>query len=329
MSSISIKIDKTNNQVEFKKDDRVKTEERSEKITEICNLLFIDSSKFDEVFAFNEIYRYIKVYGRILYSQISNMIYAYYNEHTAQEATVALGTMISNIEKIDAYTGTEAYKEKKGKVKDPDDKRAYEDAEKALIKIWDHVNLAQTQYSGLKQTDEEYKRKFQNSITPFQKELMKDMNAQLLTMVSIFTALAFLVFGGISSLGSIFTNHDIPLLKVIIVGCVWGICILNLIFVFLFCVGKMTGLNFKSNDEPDANIIQQYPIVWWTDLIILTILAGSLWTYYIRKENIDSSFKAWCSSTPELATWGGFGIIIAVFVILLIALVKQTWKKGE
>ncbi len=68
--------------------------------------------------------------------------------------------------------------------------------------------MAQTQYSGLKQTDEEYKRKFQNSITPFQKELMKDMNAQLLTMVSIFTALAFLVFGGISSLGSICNIAD-------------------------------------------------------------------------------------------------------------------------
>lgn len=155
------------------------------------------------------------------------------------------------------------------------------------------------------------------------------MNAQLLTMVSIFTALAFLVFGSINSLGSIFSNHEIPLLKVIIVGCVWGICILNLIFVFLFCVGKMTGLNFKSNEEPDANIIQKYPIVWWTDLIILSILAGSLWTYYIQKENIDSSFKAWCSSSPELAMWGGFGIITAIFLMLLRFLVKQTWKKAE
>ena len=329
MSSINIKINKTTKQVEFKIDDRVKTEEMSEKIAEICNILFTDSSEFDEENAFRAIYQYIKGYGRILYSQISNMIYAYYNEHTTQEATLALGTMISNIEKIDAYTGTEAYKEKKEKVKQSADKKVYEDTEKAIIKIWDHVNLAQTQYSGLKQTDEEYKRKFHNSITPFKEELVKDMNAQLLTMVSIFTALAFLVFGSINSLGSIFSNHEIPLLKVIIVGCVWGICILNLIFVFLFCVGKMTGLNFKSNEEPDSNIIQKYPIVWWTDLIILSILAGSLWTYYIQKENIESSFKAWCSSSPELAMWGGFGIITAIFLMLLRFLVKQTWKKAE
>lgn len=329
MSSINIKINKTTKQVEFKIDERVVTEEMSEKITEICDLLFADSSEFDEVNAFNVIYQYIKGYRRILYSQISNMIYAYYNEHTTKEATLALGTMISNIEKIVAYTSTKEYTEKRGKAKQPVDKKAYEDTEKALVKIWDHVNLAQTQYSGLKQTDEEYKRKFQNSITPFKEELVKDMNAQLLTMVSIFTALAFLVFGGISSLGNIFSNLEIPLLKVIIVGCIWGLCVLNLIFVFLFCVGKMTGLNFKSNEEPDANIIQKYPIVWWTDLIIFTILAGSIWTYYIRRENIDSNFNAWCSSSPEFAMWGGFGIILLVFVVLLIVLIKQTWKKGK
>lgn len=329
MSSINIKINKTTKQVEFKIDDKVITEEMSEKITEICNLLFIDSDKFNEKNAFNAIYNYIEGYHRLLYSQISNIVYAYYNDHTTEEATTALGTMISNIDKIVAYTGTQEYKERKSKVKKPQDKEIYEDTEKVLIKIWDHVNLAQTQYSGLKQTDEEYRKKFDNSIEPFKENLVKDMNAQLLTMVSIFTALAFLVFGGISSLGSIFSNHEIPLLKVIIVGSVWGLCILNLIFVFLFCVGKMTGLNFKSNSESDANIVQKYPIVWWSDLIILTILAGSLWAYYIRKENIDSGFNAWCSSYPELAMWGGFGIIILIFIIVLTILMKQTWKKGH
>ena len=173
MSSINIKINKTTRQVELKIDDRVITEEMSEKITEICTLLFTDSSEFDEENAFNAIFQYIKGYGRILYSQISNMIYAYYNEHTTEEATLALGTMISNIEKIVAFTGTQDFKDKRASIKLSAEKKIYEDTEKALIKIWDHVNLAQTQYSGLKQTDEEYKKKFDNSITPFKDELVK------------------------------------------------------------------------------------------------------------------------------------------------------------
>lgn len=329
MSSINININKTTKQVEFKIDDRVVTEEMSEKIAEICELLFTDSSKFNEEEAFQLILQYIKGYHTILYSQISNVVYACYNEHTTEEATNVLGTMISNIEKIVAYTGTQEYMEKKSKVREPEEKITYDEIEKVLIKIWDHVNLAQTQYSGLKQTDEEYKRKFNRSIAPFKEELVKDMNAQLLTLVSIFTALAFLVFGGISSLGSLFSNYEIPLLKLIIIGCVWGLGILNVIFVFLFCIGKLTGLNFKSNLDPNANIVQKYPIVWWTNLILLTILVGSFWAYYIRKENIDFGFNAWCSKFPELAMWGGFGVIIVVFIILLIILMKQTWKKGQ
>ncbi len=329
MSSINIKINKTTKAIEFRIDDRVITDEMSEKIEEICKLLFVDSNEFDEEKTFNEIFRYIKSYKRLLYSQISNIVYACFNEHTTEEASNILGTMISNIEKIVAYTSSQQYKDRREKSKRPDDKKIYEDTEKVLIKIWDHVNLAQTQYSGLKQTDEEYKRKFDKSITPFKEELVKDMNAQLLTMVSIFTALAFLVFGGITSLGSIFSNHEIPLLKVIIIGCVWGFCLLNLIFVFLFCIGKMTGLNFKSNRDPDANLVQKYPIVWWSDLIILTILFGTLWTYYIRRENMDSWFITWCQSSPQMAMWLGYGVIVLVFIVLVGVLFKLTWKKDE
>ena len=59
-------------------------------------------------------------------------------------------------------------KQENRRVNKPQDKKIYEDTEKVLIKIWDHVNLAQTQYSGLKQTDEEYRKKFDNSIEPIQ-----------------------------------------------------------------------------------------------------------------------------------------------------------------
>lgn len=286
MSSTSIRIDKTTKKIGSRIDDRLITDEMSEKITEICNLLYDDSNEFKEEKAFAKIFQYIKEYKRLLHSQISNEVYACFNERTTEEASNKLGTMISNIEKVVAYTGTQRYKEKKAKEKQVDAQKLYEDTEKVLIKIWDHVNLAQTQYSGLKQTDEEYKRKFDKSITPFKEELVRDVNAQLLTMVSIFTALAFLVFGGISSLGSIFSNHELPVLKVIIIGCVWGFCLINLVFIFLFCIGKMTGFSFKSSEDSNVNIIQKYPIVWWTNLIILFILFQTIWAYYVRTENI-------------------------------------------
>ena len=323
MSSTKIKFDKTTNEIHSHNDDKTVIDEMSVKITKICTLLFEDSSRFDEKTTFDMIFQYIESYNRILYSQISNIVYACFNEGTPKDASDRLGTMISNIEKTAAYTRTQSYvdeKERAGAI----EKKIYEDVEKALVKVWDHVNLAQTQYSGLKQTDEEYKSKFDRSIAPFKEELVKDMNAQLLTMVSIFTALAFLVFGGVSSLGSIFSNHELPLLKVIVIGCVWGLCLLNLIFIFLFCIGKMTGIPFQSSQAPNANIFQKYPIVWWSDLIILVILSGALWTYYIRTENLDSWFVAWCHRFPQLVMWIGFGVIGLVFTLLAIALFRLT-----
>lgn len=329
MSSTSIRIDKTTKKIGSRIDDRLITDEMSEKITEICNLLYDDSNEFKEEKAFAKIFQYIKEYKRLLHSQISNEVYACFNERTTEEASNKLGTMISNIEKVVAYTGTQRYKEKKAKEKQVDAQKLYEDTEKVLIKIWDHVNLAQTQYSGLKQTDEEYKRKFDKSITPFKEELVRDVNAQLLTMVSIFTALAFLVFGGISSLGSIFSNHELPVLKVIIIGCVWGFCLINLVFIFLFCIGKMTGFSFKSSEDSNVNIIQKYPIVWWTNLIILFILFQTIWAYYVRTENIDAWFVVWCHSSPQFAMGLGFGIISIVFIAMMIVFWRFTWKKGE
>lgn len=329
MSSLNIRINKTTKQIELEIDNRVVTEEMSEKIVEICNQLFTDSDKFDAEKTFNMIFQYIKGYQRILYSQISNIVYAFYNNHTTAEATNALGTMISNLEKIVAYTGTQKYKSRKEKAQQSDIKKAYEDTEKSIIKIWDHVNLAQTQYSGLKQTDEEYRKKFNNSITPFKESLMKDMNAQLLTMVSIFTALAFLVFGGISSLNGIFSNQETSLLKIMIIGCIWGLFILNLIFIFLFCVGKMTGLSFKPNSDSDTNIFQEYSIIWWSNLILLTILAVSVWTFYVQKENLDSEFNTWCRANPEFAMWAGYLIILFIFLMVLKFLMARNWKKRK
>lgn len=49
--------------------------------------------------------------------------------------------------------------------------------------------------------------------------LSKEMNGQLISLVSIFTALSFLIFGGISSLDNIFVGaKDIPVTKLMIVG---------------------------------------------------------------------------------------------------------------
>ena len=169
----------------------------------------------------------------------------------------------------------------------------------------------------LKQTDDEYNEKFKHQISSYKEEMTKEMNAQLLTMVSIFTALAFLIFGGISSLDNIFSIDGIPIMKVLATGLIWGLCIFNLIFLFLFCVGKMTKLNFKSTDDPNATIFQKYPVVWWCDLLLLSLLVICLWLYFMQQYEIDIWLVNICIANAGVTTIIGclliaFGIYKAV-----------------
>ena len=322
MAGITININKTADgiKVELNKTDII--QEMTEKVNEVCQLLLTDSDKFEEKDACDKIIDYIHNHDRILYAPISNTIYACYNEHKAEEAEKMIGTMIANMQAVVDYTRSDEYVERKktaGKKQ-----KAFDATRKAVLKIWDHINLAQMQYSSLKQTDEEYKKKFNASIEPIKDNITKDLNAQLLTMVGIFTALAFLIFGGISSLDNIFANQEIPILKLMIVGSVWGLCILNLIFVFLFCVGKMTKLKITSTNEPDATIFQKYPIVWWSNLVIVSIMILSMWGYYITKRNIHTWFDQICFKDPMWATIIGTGVILAVIIFITCKLIKAT-----
>ena len=300
------------------------TQEKVDAIVAIVRMLFVDNTKFSEVDTFNMLKLYISTYNRILYAPISNEIYTCFDKHNYDEAVRAIGTVTSNMEKLVAYTESSSYETRRIQTVKEDSIRTLDDTKKAVLKIWDHINLAQQQYNVLKQSDDEYKEKFSKLISSYKEDMTKDMSNQLLTMVSIFTALAFLVFCGISSLDSIFSSHGIPLLKLMCVGAIWGLCILNLIFVFLFCVGKMTKLNFQSTEDPDANVFQKYPVIWWTDLMLISILSICLWAYYVQQHSFASWFVTLCMSNQMLATIVGTLAIALIISLCCAWLAKKT-----
>jgi len=172
--------------------------------------------------------------------------------------------------------------------------------------------LAQQQYQVLKQTDQEYADKFNSNIEKYKQEMTKEMSQQLISLVGIFTALAFLIFGSISSLDNIFSVHGIPLLKLMCVGTIWGICILNLVFVFLFCVSKMTKTQFKSTEDPRATIFQKYPIVWWCNFTLCSLLLIFCWFYYLTSHELF----VWFSDFMELHV--SIKVIIVTIIICIV-----------
>ena len=306
------RVTKNEKEKEFVHDEQM--QKMQIEIEKVFQSMMVKQDQFEKEKTFDDLYSYILAYDRILYSPISNLIYSSYEN--GQDGDV-IGTLQSNLDALLSYVSNpQVIENKKSDLKDAKSKKRVDDTKKAIIKIWDHVNLANQQYKVLKQTDDEYNKKFQVRIADYKETMTKEMNAQLLTLVSIFTALAFLVFGGISSLDTIFSLSEIPLLKIIASGLVWGLCIFNLIFVFLFCVGKLTHLNFKSTDSPDATIFQKYPIVWWCDLLLVSLLLICLWLYFMQREEISIWFINICVKNTELSSVIGTIMLLGVIIFM-------------
>lgn len=271
------------------------------------------NAKFNPSDAFDELLRYINNYDRILYSAISNIIYAHYScdDATADPA----GTLLSNLDALIRYSENENnIVAKKSALSKNQTSQSVDDARRVVLKIWDHVTLASQQYTMLKQSDAEYDEKFKKRIATYKEEMSKEMNTQMITMVGIFTALAFLIFGSISSLDGIFENVNLPLFKVISIGLIWGLCVSNMIFVFLYCIGKMTKLNFKANQSSKANIFQRYPIVWWTNFLLVSLLLLSTWGWFLQCSDIGKKIIEIANCSP----WCILGIGTAIIIVLII-----------
>ena len=68
----------------------------------------------------------------------------------------------------------------------------------------------------------------------------------------------------------------------------------------MFFIAKLTGLNIKSSQNVNANLVQKYPLIWWCNLVLVSILSFSCWVYYIKCEGFSENLYGFLSrySTP-------------------------------
>lgn len=280
-------------------------------IKSICKQLAVSSDRFDVEETYKSVEEFIRNHKRWLYSTVSTFLF------DCNEQDVS--TFISNLDGLRDY----AYLQVANCV--PEDVREQENREKlatAIDKLWDHSNLAQTQNQSLHDSDETFNARFEKNIIPFKSEFAHEMNMQFISLVAIFTALSFLVFGGISSLDNVFSNvGHVPILELIIVGAVWSLCITNLVFVFIFLIAKMTKLNIKSSEREGATLSQRYPFFVWCNFVLLLVLAGGGWLYFIDYANagswllIFSRDNGLCTTVSGIMSIGiGFGSIAVLLL---------------
>lgn len=289
-----------------------------------------DNTAKNELSVIRDLEEYLKNYDRILYSSISSYIFGLYGDDiSSSDCDEKTGNMQTNILRVSTYAYNDIFQTDIS-IKTGDEQERFRKIPVISVKLLDHINLACQQCNSLKQTDEEYKRKFNKSIEPFKSKLTKEMNAQLLTLIGIFTALSFLLFGGISSLDNIFSHvNNISILKLTIIGCIWGISLVNLIFVFLFCVSKMTKLPFASTESDEATIFQKYPIFWWTNYIIISIFSVAFILFYMSKNNMFEWVGNICNAIPSIVCFVSFSMLFWAIVGIGRVLKKVCSNKGD
>ncbi|MGP1415068.1 MAG: hypothetical protein ACTTJ6_03915 [Treponema sp.] len=182
---------------------------------------------------FNE---YAVKYPRFLYSCISNYI-------LDEKDDSNIGRLLANIDEIKEKILNETTQSL--------DKKYL-----MILKLYDHCHLANKQREAYKATREAIEKRIEKIAKKEIKEYEKNITSQLIGLIAIFTALSFLLVGGISSFGNIFQIlNTASLLRIFILSDVWLLCMFNLFTLFIKTIAIVTDRTFEiTNYVKEINI---------------------------------------------------------------------------
>lgn len=289
-----------------------KTKEMSDSTDELCWMLATKTNRFNSEDFIKKLSQHIEKHERLLYVEITNCI-SDINE-------MDRATLQTNIDNVVSYVYSKEYEEGQNDEK----------IRRVVVKLWDHVNLVKRQLDLFTITEEHMPQVIENKMKFMTDKVSKEVTEKLISLIAIFTALSFLIFGGISSLDNIFIGaQDIPVLKLMIVGFVWCFCILNLIFVFMFFIAKLTKLSIKSTEDINANIVQKYPLCFWCNFVIIFGLIITCWIYYVRRHGHSWKIDSFIGKYPSEITIFGFAVIFIVMCLVGWKIYKIWSKKND
>ena len=204
---------------------------------------------------------------------------------------------------------------------------------KAVMKLMDHINLATYQYVKLNHDDEyfenkigQYAVKLNSGIEEKLNESSKENMNQLLSLIGIFTALSFMVFGGMTSLDSLFSQiKEVHTLKLVLVGSLWGLVLFDLLAVFEYFVSRVSGKTFKYTNKPNASFYQKYPLVIIGNIVLGTIFLISSWLYFIALEDMGGCYINWVRSCMPIL---GIGVVVLIIVFMGVIVYILNRKKN-
>ena len=228
--------------------------------------LTVNNADFDFIEWMKEFNSFSQKYDRFLYSQISSAIL---REKSEDKISFVMGNIKTIVEKIqkDLYQNID-YPISDKELQKPIITVSQSNY-KLLIKLYDHCNLANTQRSVYNQTKQDISHLTDDTIKQKVGEYEKDITTQLISLVSIFTALSFVIFGGISVLDNLLQNiRELVIIKTILIADLWLICMSNLFILFTKFICFLTG---KGKDFKWKTILFIFNVILLAILAIILI----------------------------------------------------------
>lgn len=276
---------------------RKKTEKMQAEVQELCAMLSVPQEQYNAENWINALCSYIKRNQRIMYMSITDYVFGLSDEQFEQ--------FVSNLE-------TACENAENGKIEDIDVER-YE------LKFYDHVNLARKQMLAVNSRTEGLEDMIDNRLEPKLAQTTKELTSQLVGLVSIFTALSFIVFGSISSLESILnnlSNGSGGVLRTVIVAIAWGLCMMNVLFGFMYFVLRVTNLNREMNGTEHKNIVQRYPTVFVANFALCTALLICGWVLYMQCNGIGDGIYRYCVIDHDTLTFWLVSLLLTVIIVI-------------
>lgn len=231
---------------------------------------------------FDAVNDFIKIHYRIPYAMITQQIYSI-DDDKYDIFTNRASICINCLKDIIDNTQTEEAKEH------------YKMLLKSFVKIIDHINLASSQkelfddinssVSEAKDILEEIPQKTDDSLKRLKNkvdELTNNISNQLISIVGIFVAVAFVMFGGMTLLNNLFDYsrmNYIPIIEMLCLGSLIGLIIVDAIYAFILMVFYLTNKHEQIKEQKFMKkLIHRLNVV----LIIFIVITSVLWWFDVK-----------------------------------------------
>ena len=267
---------------------------------DLCIQLSVQTNEFQSSQFIDDATRYIQKNKRFLYSVVSD--YIMHNLSNKDDEKHA-----------DFYTNLEFVTDDLSKIQD-------ENTRQSIIRLYDHCMLAKMQSNEFLEDDDKFQKRAGPIIHESIEAAQRNITEQFVSLIAIFTALAFLIFGGLSSFESIFSQlNSTPTCKLLMVSSIWGLGLTNLLALFFYFIFRISKTPFrKVCSEERSTLFQRYPILVLSNYVLGSLLLVSTLLYardYIKQ--IVTVVSGIEGTTALKWSWGI--IVFSTIVITLIA----------